>query len=101
LTLSGTGKSVLLREIIKKLRQKFVKTPDAVAITASTGKATFIHQLLIFYNKANQVSLLATLAVLQSTPSLALDLELILRRFWWSGSGKIRSLPLGGTVRES
>lgn len=33
----GTGKSVLLREIIKVLRKKFVKTPDAVAITASTG----------------------------------------------------------------
>lgn len=63
-TLLGTGKSVLLREIIKKLRHKFVKTPDAVAITASTGKAMFIHQLLcFFYNKVTQVSLLATLAV--------------------------------------
>lgn len=33
----GTGKSVLLREIIKTLRKKFVKSSDAVAITASTG----------------------------------------------------------------
>jgi ATP-dependent DNA helicase PIF1 len=35
--LVGTGKSVLLREIIKTLRKKHVKAPDAVAITASTG----------------------------------------------------------------
>ena len=35
--LLGTGKSVLLREIIKKLREKFSKAPDAIAITASTG----------------------------------------------------------------
>ncbi|KAF8227484.1 hypothetical protein L208DRAFT_1296450 [Tricholoma matsutake] len=34
---AGTGKSVLLREIIKTLRRKNVKSPDAVAITASTG----------------------------------------------------------------
>lgn len=34
----GTGKSVLLREIIKTLRKKHIKTPDAVAITASTGE---------------------------------------------------------------
>ena len=33
----GTGKSVLLREIIKTLRKEYVKTPDAVAVTASTG----------------------------------------------------------------
>ena len=33
----GTGKSVLLREIIKALRKKYVKSPDAVAVTASTG----------------------------------------------------------------
>ena len=33
----GTGKSVLLREIIKSLHKKLVKTPDAVAVTASTG----------------------------------------------------------------
>jgi hypothetical protein len=31
----GTGKSVLLREIIKSLQM--VKMPDAVAVTASTG----------------------------------------------------------------
>lgn len=36
---AGTGKSVLLREIIKTLRRKNVKSPDAVAITASTGIA--------------------------------------------------------------
>lgn len=35
---AGTGKSVLLREIIKTLRKKFVTVPDAVAVTASTGK---------------------------------------------------------------
>ncbi len=33
----GTGKSVLLREIIKTLHKRYVKTPDAVAVTASTG----------------------------------------------------------------
>ncbi|KAL4065877.1 hypothetical protein J3A83DRAFT_326607 [Scleroderma citrinum] len=37
---AGTGKSVLLREIIKSLRKRHVKSPDAVAITASTGKYT-------------------------------------------------------------
>ncbi|KAF8479582.1 PIF1-like helicase-domain-containing protein [Russula ochroleuca] len=36
---AGTGKSVLLREIIKTLRKKYVKSPDAVAVTASTGIA--------------------------------------------------------------
>ncbi|KDQ61420.1 hypothetical protein JAAARDRAFT_54792 [Jaapia argillacea MUCL 33604] len=36
---AGTGKSVLLREIIKTLKKKFIKIPDAVAITASTGIA--------------------------------------------------------------
>ncbi|KAL5512888.1 PIF1 [Sanghuangporus vaninii] len=36
---AGTGKSVLLREIIKTLRKKYVTVPDAVAITASTGIA--------------------------------------------------------------
>lgn len=35
---AGTGKSVLLREIIKTLRKKFVNVPDAVAVTASTGR---------------------------------------------------------------
>jgi hypothetical protein len=34
---AGTGKSVLLREIIKTLRKRFVSAPDAVAVTASTG----------------------------------------------------------------
>lgn len=37
----GTGKSVLLREIIKTLRKKYVSAPDAVAITASTGLLSF------------------------------------------------------------
>ncbi|OBZ73732.1 ATP-dependent DNA helicase PIF1 [Grifola frondosa] len=36
---AGTGKSVLLREIIKTLRRKHSKSPDAVAVTASTGIA--------------------------------------------------------------
>lgn len=36
---SGTGKSVLLREIIKVLKKKHSKAGDAVAITASTGIA--------------------------------------------------------------
>lgn len=36
---SGTGKSVLLREIIIALRKKYETRPDAVAVTASTGIA--------------------------------------------------------------
>ena len=36
---AGTGKSVLLREIIRELRRKFVKRPESVAVTASTGIA--------------------------------------------------------------
>ncbi|KAF8817410.1 hypothetical protein BYT27DRAFT_6810479 [Phlegmacium glaucopus] len=36
---AGTGKSVLLREIIKALKKKHDKAQDAVAITASTGIA--------------------------------------------------------------
>jgi ATP-dependent DNA helicase PIF1 len=36
---AGTGKSVVLREIIKDLRKKFSSKPDAVAVTASTGIA--------------------------------------------------------------
>lgn len=39
LTVLGTGKSVLLREIIHGLRNKYAKNPDAVAVTASTGIA--------------------------------------------------------------
>ena len=34
---AGTGKSVLLREIIKTLHKKYVSVADAVAVTASTG----------------------------------------------------------------
>lgn len=37
---AGTGKSVLLREIIRTLRKRHAKTHDAVAITASTGAPT-------------------------------------------------------------
>jgi ATP-dependent DNA helicase PIF1 len=36
---AGTGKSVLLREIITTLRKKFAREPDRVAVTASTGLA--------------------------------------------------------------
>ncbi|KAJ5328358.1 hypothetical protein N7452_008748 [Penicillium brevicompactum] len=36
---AGTGKSVLMREIIAKLRGKYRKEPDRVAVTASTGLA--------------------------------------------------------------
>ncbi|EEH09926.1 DNA repair and recombination protein pif1 [Histoplasma capsulatum G186AR] len=36
---AGTGKSVLMREIIKKLREKYRKEPDRIAVTASTGLA--------------------------------------------------------------
>lgn len=36
---AGTGKSVLMREIIKKLRMKYKREPDRVAVTASTGLA--------------------------------------------------------------
>jgi len=35
----GTGKSVLLREIIRTLKEKYNKNTDAVAVTASTGIA--------------------------------------------------------------
>ncbi|KAF7310006.1 ATP-dependent DNA helicase PIF1 [Mycena indigotica] len=36
---AGTGKSVLLREIIKGLKKKYGRVQDAVAMTASTGIA--------------------------------------------------------------
>ncbi|THG99153.1 hypothetical protein EW026_g3138 [Hermanssonia centrifuga] len=36
---AGTGKSVLLREIIKVLKKKHARSADSVAITASTGIA--------------------------------------------------------------
>jgi hypothetical protein len=41
----GTGKSVLLREIIKSLHKKLVRMPDAVAVTASTGIYTQLSTL--------------------------------------------------------
>lgn len=39
LRMKGTGKSVLLREIIAALRKKFVGKEDSIAVTASTGMA--------------------------------------------------------------
>jgi ATP-dependent DNA helicase PIF1 len=36
---TGTGKSVLLREIIRELRRKWAIRPEAVAVTAATGIA--------------------------------------------------------------
>ena len=36
---AGTGKSVLLREIIRELRVRWKREPDRVAVTASTGLA--------------------------------------------------------------
>lgn len=36
---AGTGKSVLLREIIRTLQKRYIKSSDAIAITASTGIA--------------------------------------------------------------
>lgn len=36
---AGTGKSVLMRSIIEHLRRKYVKEPDRIAVTASTGLA--------------------------------------------------------------
>lgn len=36
---AGTGKSVLMRSIINKLRNKYHKEPDRLAVTASTGLA--------------------------------------------------------------
>lgn len=36
---AGTGKSVLMREIISQLRRKYSREPDRVAVTASTGLA--------------------------------------------------------------
>lgn len=36
---AGTGKSVLMREIIQTLKKKYVREPDRVAVTASTGLA--------------------------------------------------------------
>lgn len=36
---AGTGKSVLMRSIISRLRNKYIKEPDRVAVTASTGLA--------------------------------------------------------------
>ncbi|CAO1637552.1 unnamed protein product [Sympodiomycopsis kandeliae] len=36
---AGTGKSVLLRDIIRLLKKRYAKSTDAVAVTASTGIA--------------------------------------------------------------
>jgi len=37
--ISGTGKSVLLREIIRALKKAHERNPDVLAVTASTGLA--------------------------------------------------------------
>jgi ATP-dependent DNA helicase PIF1 len=39
LLMIGTGKSVLLREIISALKTAYARNPEAVAVTASTGLA--------------------------------------------------------------
>ena len=39
---AGTGKSVLMRSIIAKLRDKYRREPDRVAVTASTGLAACV-----------------------------------------------------------
>jgi ATP-dependent DNA helicase PIF1 len=36
---AGTGKSVLMRSIIKKLRDRYIREPDRLGVTASTGLA--------------------------------------------------------------
>ena len=36
---AGTGKSVLMKAIIAELRKKYIKEPDRIAVTASTGLA--------------------------------------------------------------
>ncbi|CAL3969334.1 unnamed protein product [Diplocarpon coronariae] len=36
---AGTGKSVLMRAIIAELRKKYIREPDRIAVTASTGLA--------------------------------------------------------------
>jgi ATP-dependent DNA helicase PIF1 len=36
---AGTGKSVLMRSIIAELRKQYVREPDRIAVTASTGLA--------------------------------------------------------------
>lgn len=36
---AGTGKSVLMRSIIAELRKKYIREPDRIAVTASTGLA--------------------------------------------------------------
>ncbi|EKD14806.1 DNA repair and recombination protein pif1 [Drepanopeziza brunnea f. sp. 'multigermtubi' MB_m1] len=36
---AGTGKSVLMRAIIAELRRKYMREPDRIAVTASTGLA--------------------------------------------------------------
>lgn len=50
----GTGKSVLLREIIKALRRKYEKTPDVIAITASTGNILFLRQNAEIHDRNQQ-----------------------------------------------
>ncbi|KAJ3989316.1 hypothetical protein F5890DRAFT_1401301 [Lentinula detonsa] len=66
---AGTGKSVLLREIIKTMKKKH-KAADAVAITASTGKSTLM--LMRLLNSRVQALRLVTLVALQSIRLLGL-----------------------------
>lgn len=54
----GTGKSVLLREIIKALRFKYKKEGDAVAVTASTGIAACNIGGVTLHNFAGEILLL-------------------------------------------
>ena len=50
----GTGKSVLLREIIKALHKKHMKKPDAVAVTASTG--IYTPQMFVLVGRSVKMS---------------------------------------------
>ncbi|KAJ7655719.1 hypothetical protein DFH06DRAFT_992481 [Mycena polygramma] len=49
---AGTGKSVLLREIIKTLKKKHSKAADAVAITASTGEPSSVPLSYFFLRRS-------------------------------------------------
>jgi len=66
---------VLLREIVRTLRKKHVKTPDAVAITASTGTyESYLHAHLLL-NVYKQELQHATLEVSPFIHLLELALE--------------------------
>jgi ATP-dependent DNA helicase PIF1 len=63
--ISGTGKSVLLREIISALKKAHERNPEAVAVTASTGLAACnvggitLHSFAAFGLGKEDVSILA------------------------------------------